>query len=133
MWTLQHDQKLPPEWTIDCDLGVWSQRSRIYAVVQLCNNWYGWKPWNPRGSITTTFNGIGRAKLDFGNCFKHNTVNATLDGIVIATAQKNTPSMEVEFDFHIGSILKITEIGIIQFNSLKILQCNQEIGNFVTC
>ena len=129
MWTLQHDQKLPPEWNIDCDAGVWDQGSRNFAG-QMCSNWYGWTSGNPIGSITTTFNGIGRAKLDFGNCWRWDTVTATLDGTVIATASGNTPSMKVEFDFHIGSILKITENGIIQFNSLNILQCNQEIGNF---
>ena len=34
----------------------------------------------------------------------------------------------MEFDFNIGSILKITEenVGIIQFNSLDIIQCNEE-------
>ena len=133
MRTLQHDKKLPPEWNIDCDDGVWKQSSRDYAG-QMCSNWYGWKPHVPTGSITTTFNGIGRAKLDFGNCFELYTVKAILDGTVIATAPANTPSMKVEFDFHIGSILKIVENGsIIQFNSLDILQCNQEIGNFGSC
>jgi hypothetical protein len=104
----------------------------------MCSNWYGWswKSGNPRGSISTTFNGIGHAQLDFGNCWTGGgrTVNATLDGTVIATAPANTPSMKVEFDFHIGSILKIVEnVAIIQFNSLNILQCNQEIGNFSNC
>ena len=132
MWTLQHDQKLPPEWNIDCNQGVWKQSSRE-EYGHICSNWYGWKKGNPSGSITTTFNGIGRAQLDFGNCFNHNTVTATLDGTVIATAPENTPSMKVEFDFQIGSILKIVEDGIIQFNSLNILKCNQEIGNFGSC
>jgi len=116
-------------WTINCDTGVWQQGGRDYAG-QMCSNWYGWTTGDPKGFITTTFNGIGRAQLDFGNCFTYNTVKATLDGTVIATAPANTPSMKVEFDFHIGSILKITENGILQFNSLDILQCNQEIGNF---
>ena len=90
----------------------------------MCSNWYGWMDGDPYGSITTTFNGIGRAQLDFGNCFYRNAVNATLDETVIATARANTPSMKVEFDFHIGSILKIAEYGILQFNSLNIIQCN---------
>ena len=100
----------------------------------MCSNWYGWMDGDPYGSITTTFNGIGRAQLDFGNCFYRNAVNATLDETVIATARANTPSMKVEFDFHIGSILKIVEgVAIIKFNSLNILKCNQEIGNFSNC
>jgi hypothetical protein len=48
-----------------------------------------------------------------------------LDGNEIASASKETPSVTVEFDFNVGSILMITEaIGIIQFNSLDIIQCN---------
>ena len=56
-----------------------------------------------------------------------------MNGNIIASAPAKTPSMKVEFDFDIGSILMITEEeldAIIQFNSLDILQCNQEIGNF---
>ena len=55
-------------------------------------------------------------------------VKATLNGTVIASAPANTPSFLVEFDFHVGSFLKITEVGvtIIQFNSLDIIQCNGE-------
>ena len=90
------------------------------------------------GSISTTFNGIGRAQLDFGNCWNGGAVKATLNGTLIASVPKNTPSVTVEFDFEIGSILKIAEHylfqdGIIQFNSLNILKCNQEIGNFGSC
>ena len=115
-----------PGWAIDCDRGVLLQSDRV-TFGDSCSNWYGFK--NPsEGSISTTFNGIGRAQLDFGNCFTQGTVNATLDGTVIASAPANTPSFLVEFDFHVGSFLKITEVGvtIIQFNSLDIIQCNGE-------
>ena len=101
----------------------------------VCSNWYGFSFTNGGeiGSISTTFSGIGRAELDFGNCFQQGNITATLNGNVIASAPAKTPSMKVEFDFDIGSILMITEEeldAIIQFNSLDILQCNQEIGNF---
>ena len=119
-----------PGWNIDCDTGVWQQGARNYAG-HVCSNWYGWEGNAPIGSISTTFNGVGRAQLDFGNCWTGGTyVNASLNGTVIASAPGYTPSMTVEFDFHVGSILKIFEYGIIQFNSLDILQCNEEIGNF---
>ena len=77
------------------------------------------------------FSGSGRAKLDFGNCFfLEGTVYAYLDGNEIASASKETPSVTVEFDFNVGSILMITEaIGIIQFNSLDIIHCN--VGKIV--
>ena len=126
-----------PGWNIDCDEGVWQQGARD-NYGHKCSNWYGWTSIasNPNasiGSISTTFNGIGRAQLDFGNCWYSSPgfVKAILNGTVIASATKNTPSMTVEFDFHVGSILKIAEHGsIMQFNSLDILQCNEEIGNF---
>ena len=121
-------------WTIDCAGGVWKQSSRDYVTKNglVCSNWYGWS-WtggNPKGSISATFNGIGRAQLDFGNCLTGGTANATLNGVFIASAPGNTPSMTIEFDFDIGSILKISEISnsdgnaILQFNSLNIIQCN---------
>ena len=82
---------------------------------------------------------IGRAVLDFGNCWNDYSnyyvgglVKAFLNGTVIASAPKNTPSVTVVFDFEIGSVLKIAEYHghIIQFNSLDIIQCNEESGNF---
>ena len=94
----------------------------------LCSNWYGFLNNNSSGSISTTFNGIGRAQLDFGNCWNGGAVKATLNGTLIASVPKNTPSITLEFDFEIGSILKIAEHGgsIIQYNSLNIIQCNGE-------
>ena len=92
----------------------------------VCSNWYGFHGGSSIGSISTTFNGMGHAQLDFGNCQPVGTVHAYLDGTVIASAPINTPSMTVEFDFHIGSILKIAEYGVLQFNTLNIIQCNGE-------
>ena len=114
-----------PGWNIDCDSGVWQQNARDMAG-DVCSNWYGWDHGSWIGSISTTFNGVGRAQLDFGNCWTSGIVNATLDGTVIASAPMNTPSMTVEFDFDIGSILKIAEYGVLQFNTLNIIQCNGE-------
>ena len=120
-----------PEWTIDCASGVWRKGDRD-SYGDACSNWYGFHGGSGIGSISTTFNGKGHAQLDFGNCYNQGTVHAYLDGTVIASALANTPSMTVEFDFNIGSILKITEVDtcILQFNSLDIIQCNEEIGNF---
>ena len=122
-----------PEWTIDSNRGVWIKKDRVYAGANStygCINWYGWGYYTQTnvdfdGSISTTFIGNGRAELDFGNCYK-GTVYAYLDGQEIASASKYTPNVKVEFDFNDESILKITEedIGIIQLNSLHIIQCN---------
>ena len=78
------------------------------------------------GSISTTFNGNGRARLVFGNCWASGNVKAYLDGTVIAFAPGNTPSKTVEFNFKVGSILKITEenVAIVSYKSLNVIQCN---------
>ena len=113
-------------WTIDCNKGVWN-----HNLNGICSNWYGWS--NTIGSVSTNFNVKGRARLDFGNCYTPASapVNAYLDGNLIASAPKNTLSKTVEFDFNIGSILKITEENaVIQFNSLHITQCNGENSEY---
>ena len=108
------------EWIIDCSHGASDYSNGV------CSNWYGFNNWDEIGSVSTTFKDKGRAILDFGNCYTSGDVYAHLDGNVIAAAPNNTLSMTVEFNFNIGSILKITEenVGIIQFNSLNIIQCN---------
>ena len=90
-------------WTIDCDMGVWETVSEENKIVRgRCRNWYGFMNENPIGSISTTFNGRGRARLDFGNCWTSGTVYAYLNGNAIASAPANTPSKTVEFDFNQG-------------------------------
>ena len=122
-----------PEWTIDCNRGVWVENARAFAGADStygCINWYGWGYYVQNqvhfdGSISTTFSGNGRAELDFGNCYVTGTVYAYLDGNEIASASKETPNVKVEFGFNYESILNITEVvGIIQLNSLIINQCN---------
>ena len=123
-----------PEWTIDCNRGVWVENARAFAGADStygCINWYGWGYYVQNqvhfdGSISTTFSGNGRAELDFGNCYVTGTVYAYLDGNEIASASKETPNVKVEFGFNDESILKITEVdvGVIQLNSLIINQCN---------
>ena len=68
----------------------------------LCSNWYGFLNNNSSGSISTTFNGRGRARLNFGNCWTTGTVYAYLNGNSIASVPANTPSKTVEFDFNQG-------------------------------
>ena len=93
-------------WTIDCEHGVWDQGTRE-TFGDLCSNWYCYShPAIP--SVSTTFKGIGRAKLDFGNCHNVGKVHVSLDGTEIATAPKNTLSKTVEIDFNDGSILKVS-------------------------
>ena len=81
-------------------MGVWDSGEEP-ADLQ-CSNWYGFMNDDPIGSITTTFNGRGRARLNFGNCWTTGTVYAYLNGNAIASAPANTPSKTVEFDFNQG-------------------------------
>ena len=53
-----------PGWTIDCDKGVWQKGIRDYAGHS-CSNWYGYTSSIPIGSISTTFNGMGRARQSY--------------------------------------------------------------------
>ena len=80
-------------WTIDCDMGVWDTADQIenLDVPRMCSNWYGFMNNDPIGSISTTFHGRGRARLDFGNCWTSGTVYAYLNGNAIAAASANTP------------------------------------------
>ena len=105
-------------WTIDLNYGIWTGHS-----LDDCKNWYGWMYGNP-GSISTTFSGVGRARLDFGNCFWNEgkgTVKVFLDELEIGSTDASIRKT-VEFNFNSGSVLKITEDeGAIEFNSLQVI------------
>ena len=90
-----------------------------------CQNWYGWGPSENVGSIVTTLNGTGRARLDFGNCHTAGTVKAFLDGQEIGSADTLIPHKVVEFNFNPGSRLRMSEydVAVIQFNNLEIIDC----------
>ena len=112
-------------WTIDID------SDSDFYTNKFCSkwgtqNWYGFKKEIAMGSISTTFIGRGRARLVFGNCWASGTVKVYLDRTVIAFAPGNTPSKTVEFNFKVGSILRITEedVAIVSYNLLHIIQCN---------
>ena len=85
-------------------MGVWDTADQIenLDVPRMCSNWYGFMNNDPIGSISTTFHGRGRARLNFGNCWTSGTVYAYLNGNAIASAPANTPSKTVEFDFNQG-------------------------------
>ena len=80
--------------------------------------------------MKTKLIGRGKGKLDFGNCYKAVTgvVKVSLDGNVIATAQKGTEEV-VEFDFTDGNELKLSEenYGVIMFNSFEVLNCEGKV------
>ena len=111
-------------WTVDCESGSWAG-NRDGAN---CENWFGWIGGNAAGSIRAIMNGSGRAELDFGNCYTSGFVKAYIDGNEIGSASgQEWPT--VQFEFSHGSELDIIEepMAILQFNSLKIIECNGNI------
>ena len=90
-----------------------------------CQNWYGWGKNEKVGSIVTNLSGSGRARLDFGNCHSGGTVKAFLDGQEIGSADALMPHKVVEFNFNPGSMLTMSEsdVAVIQFNNLEIIDC----------
>ena len=63
--------------------------------------------------------------MDFGNCHGGGTVVAYKNGVQIASVG-GSATYRIEFEFSDGDVIKITEgYGIIQFNYLEIVKCNQ--------
>ena len=110
-------------WIVDCDAGSWQDNP--HSVSKTCTNWFGWI-YPGVCSISTIMNGYGRAELDFGNCHSSGKVTAYIDGKEIGSASAQDGSKIVQFEFGYGSKLDIIEdpTAIIQFNSLKTIECN---------
>ena len=66
-------------WTIN--VGYYQQNSH-YPECNNDKNWHGFIGDDLIGSIKTILNGCGKAKLDFGNCYKTGTTQVKLDGKV---------------------------------------------------
>ena len=120
-----------PKWDISCPKGDWDSWNRIAS----CKNWYAYEPGTDRCYMKTKLIGRGKGKLDFGNCWKgqgKGIVKVSLDSNVIATAQNGADSETMEFDFTDGNELKLSEenIGVIMFNSFKVLNCEGKILRF---
>ena len=88
--------------------------------------WYGFK--YPRiGNIGANFTGTGTAILDYGNCHTNGQTNVELNGRLVDTVEKNTPSKQIIFDFAPGDSIQLNELNeaIIKLNSLT-LKCKSE-------
>ena len=115
--------KTVPGWTIS---GVKNGPWNIENAAQWgCDKafWFGWD--HPGAtSISTTLHGKGEAILDFGNCNAMGDVTVYKNDIKLSSVGAEKVD-QVEFEFHDGDVLKITENqGIIQFNDLEIVECN---------
>ena len=118
-------------WTIDVDYGpkqIDVESNHIYWKCQDDNSWYGYG--FDHGSIKTTLNGCGKARLDFGNCNPSPSsayVQVLLNGNEIGKATSNELSKKIEFDFNDGDILELAEspddLAIIKFNNFTVVGC----------
>ena len=97
-------------------------------------SWYGWAPKDKQASISTTLHGIGKAVLEFGNCWKSGKVVAYKNNVVIDSVNGRN-EVQVEFDFQDGDVLKITKHGegIIRFDDLRFDWCHSSSDEYVIC
>ena len=108
-------------WTFPSDIRS-EGASADKAILDACGSktWYGWSPGN--GKVSATFVGSGTATLDYGNCWIHGTVNVYLNGVLLATSQKKSPSQITTFTFSPSDVLSVEESGhaVIKLNSLMV-------------
>ena len=103
---------------------------RKVEFSQVCGNdtWYGYADGDTVGSVQPTFEGNGKATLDFGNCQSQGYVKVFLNGVEISRANAMTPTVQVIFEYSKGDTLLIKELksSIIKINSLNL--SHQVIG-----
>ena len=109
-------------WTFSSDIrseGISADK----AILDACGSetWYGWGG-SGNGKVSATFVGSGTATLDYGNCWIHGTVNVYLNGVILATSQKKSPSQITTFTFSPSDVLSVEESGhaVIKLNSLMV-------------
>ena len=113
-------------WTLNVEFG--SVRDDQFRKCRNDNSWYGYGHLTSEsnGSIKTTLNGYGKARLDFGNCY-YGGVRALLNENEIGKATPNELSKKIEFDFNDGDTLELKKNpythGIIRFNNFTVLNC----------
>ena len=101
----------------------------LYCV--LTDSFWGYNL-DTTGFVEATFNGSGRATIDFGNCYdKGGVVKVYLNAVVIGEAEKLELSKVISFNYSRGDVLNITEEfkrngGIIKINSLKLEDCDEK-------
>ena len=119
-------QNISDYWEFNVDRGQWTSFINWPIMAPLCNlnSWLGFLNDDANGYIKTTLEGIGTARLDFGNCWTSGTVKVLIDGIEIASASVSTPNMIVEFAFNYSELeIREEDIGILVFNSFQVLTC----------
>ena len=85
------------------------------------NTWYGFGYGYSVGSARAKFQGTGRAKLSYGNCYFLGEVIVYLNNVEISRASASNSRKEVSFDYKRNDELHINEtMGIIKLNSIEL-------------
>ena len=114
-------------WTFDgVTQGPWNENAAQVGCSSA--SWFGWKPNNLVGSISTILNGYGSAILGYGNCNSVGRVAVYKNDVEIASVGAKIED-QLEFEFQDGDVINISEenMGIIQFNDLAIIGCGSGI------
>ena len=97
----------------------------------LSDSYHAWAAENHVGVISRSMQGTGTATLTFGNCWNAGVVNVYLGSTLIATAQPNTNSETVTFDFTNGQLLELKdESGNAVVSMTKMAICRGELAHF---
>ena len=121
-----------PGWNINVANGVWNRNG--IDTRRNCTGWFGFENGQTIGSISTSFSGKGRARLEFRNCeFWAGYVQVILDGVEIVRSKEDKTNkrehIDIDFNYNHGSLLEIKEInvGIIEVTKLEIISCEPGI------
>ena len=81
---------------------------------------------NTAGTVSTTFQGFGRASLDFGNCgsYSNTVINVFVNDTWIASAKQSQKSLRINFYYKPLDELRIVAMNSFSYmviNSLQIL------------
>ena len=119
------------------NLGVENWQNNNAAVAAKCRrgtNWFGWTDSSNVGSVSIKLQGNGEATLDFGNCWDAGEVKVYVDDKEVASAQPNTPSKTVSFNFRDGDILKLRDEGqnsVIAINDITFRCSSGKISELI--
>ena len=112
-------------WKIDAKGFGRENRFRKYCGGG-ANAWYGNKPGRKLGSVQAKFQGTGKAKLSYGNCYHSGAVIVYLNNQEISRASPKSNEV-VSFDYEKNDVLRITEtIGVIKLDSLELTPLKTE-------
>ena len=112
-------------WKIDAKVFGRENRFRKYCGGG-ANAWYGNKPGRKVGFLQANFQGTGKAKLSYGNCYHSGAVIVYLNNQEISRASPKSNEV-ISFNYEKNDVVRITEtIGVIKLDALELTPLNPE-------